>query len=153
MAEYMLKNALSSAGITEVEVVSRATTAGEVGNPIDYRAAKTLQAHGLDASAHAARQIESDELARMDLVLAMDTDHFQDLVPGLSEIDQAVRPQLRMFRSFDPATAKQPHEKQGVYDPWYGDEGDFRETWKMVSVCLPTLIDYVRSNIVSRGNR
>jgi len=153
MAEYMLKNALQNAEISAVDVRSRAITDGEVGKGIDPRAASTLRAHGLDASAHIAAQVNADELADMDLVLAMDTDHFEDLVPALSDIDPSERPMLRMFRSFDPAAANEPHETQGVYDPWYGDAGDFRETWKLVAAALPALVDYVRSNIASRGNR
>jgi len=153
MAEYMLKNALGAAEVTEVQVISRAITAGEVGNGIDERAASILHSHGLDASEHVAAQVDSAELADMDLVLAMDTDHFEDLVPELAEIDPSQRPQLRMFRSFDPDTANEPHENQGVYDPWYGDAGDFRESWKLISAALPALVDYVRSNIASRGNR
>ncbi|WP_343883028.1 low molecular weight protein-tyrosine-phosphatase [Glutamicibacter uratoxydans] len=153
MAEYMLKNALADAEVTAVEVRSRAVTDGEVGNGIDPRAASTLRAHGLDASAHVATQLTADELADMDLVLAMDTDHFEDLVPVLADIDPSERPMLRMFRSFDQVAASEPHENQGVYDPWYGDAGDFRETWKLVAASLPALVDYVRSNIASRGNR
>lgn len=153
MAEYMLKNALSDAEVKDVEVRSRAVTDGEVGKGIDSRAASTLRAHGLDASKHVATQLTADELADMDLVLAMDTDHFEDLVPVLADIDPSERPMLRMFRSFDPAAASEPHENQGVYDPWYGDAGDFRETWKLVAASLPALVDYVRSNIASRGNR
>ncbi|MFR0638929.1 low molecular weight protein-tyrosine-phosphatase [Arthrobacter sp. LS16] len=153
MAEYMLKNALREADVTEVEVCSRAISYGEVGNGIDPRAASALRAHGLDASDHVATQVHADELGSMDLVLAMDTDHFEDLVPALTEIDPSERPMLRMFRSFDPVAASEPHDRQGVYDPWYGDAGDFRETWKLVSAALPALVDYVRSNIASRGNR
>ncbi len=153
MAEYMLKNALRDADISEVEVCSRATSDGESGNGIDPRAASTLRAHGLDAAEHVATVVDADELETMDLVLAMDTDHFEDLVPALSEIDPGDRPMLRMFRSFDPAAANEPHDRQGVYDPRYGDAGDFRETWKLVAAALPALVEYVRSNIASRGNR
>ncbi|MGH3653261.1 MAG: low molecular weight protein-tyrosine-phosphatase [Glutamicibacter sp.] len=153
MAEYMLKNALKDAEVSQVEVISRAITDGEVGKRIDERAASTLRSHGLDASEHIAAQIDSDEIAKMDLVLATDTDHFEELVPELAEIDPSERPQLRMFRSFDPGTASSPHDQQGIYDPWYGDAGDFRETWKLISASLPALVDYVRSNIASRGNR
>ncbi|MDV2981903.1 UNVERIFIED_CONTAM: low molecular weight protein-tyrosine-phosphatase [Actinomycetes bacterium ARC8] len=153
MAESMLKNALKDAEVSQVEVISRAITDGDVGKRIDERAASTLRSHGLDAAEHIAAQIDSDEIAKMDLVLAMDTDHFEDLVPELAEIDPSERPQLRMFRSFDPGTASSPHDQQGIYDPWYGDAGDFRETWKLISASLPALVDYVRSNITSRGNR
>lgn len=153
MAQYMLENALEDAEISQVQVLSRAITDGEAGKPIDPRAASTLRSHGLDASMHVAAQVTADELAEMDLILAMDTDHFEELVPELAEIDPSERPQLRMFRSFDPQAANAPHERQGVYDPWYGDAGDFRETWKLVSASLPALVDYVRSNIASRGNR
>jgi len=153
MAEFMLKNALEDAGITDVEVVSRAITDGEIGNAIDQRAESTLRAHGLSGEGHIATLVDPEELAAMDLVLAMDTDHFEALVPDLTNIEQDKRPQLRMLRSFDPDSASKPHDRQGIYDPWYGDAGDFRETWKMITATLPALVDYVRSNIASRGNR
>lgn len=153
MAEFMLKNALEDAGITDVQVISRAISDGESGNPIDQRAEAALRAHGLSGEGHLATQFVPAEIAQMDLVLAMDIDHFEELIPALTQIDQDKRPQLRMLRSFDPVSAAQSHEKQGIYDPWYGDAGDFRETWKMIGACLPTLVEYVRSNIASRGNR
>ncbi|MCW4463965.1 low molecular weight phosphotyrosine protein phosphatase [Glutamicibacter sp. MNS18] len=153
MAEFMLKNALEDAGITDVQVISRAVGDGESGNPIDQRAEALLRAHGLSGEEHVATQITAGEMATMDLVLAMDTDHFEALIPELTQIDQDKRPQLRMLRSFDPVSAAKPHEQQGIYDPWYGDAGDFRETWKLIGACLPALVEYVRSNIASRGNR
>ena len=153
MAEFMLKNALEDAGITDVDIISRAVTDGEIGNPIDQRAEAALRAHGLSGEGHVATHISAGELAGMDLVLALDTDHFEALIPQLTEIEQEQRPQLRMLRSFDPISAAKPHEQQGIYDPWYGDAGDFRETWKMIGAALPALVDYVRSNIASRGNR
>lgn len=153
MAEFMLQGALEDAGITDVEVISRAITDGESGNPIDPRAEATLRAHGLSGEGHVATQFAPEEMADMDLVLAMDVDHFDALIPALTALEQDRRPQLRMLRSFDPSGANQPHEKQGIYDPWYGDAGDFRETWKMISSTLPSLVEYVRSNIASRGNR
>lgn len=153
MAEFMLKNALEDAGITDVEVISRAISDGEAGNPIDQRAEATLRAHGLSGEGHTATQFHEDEISEMDLILALDIDHFEALIPALTAVDQQQRPQLRMLRSFDPASSSEPHEKQGIYDPWYGDAGDFRETWKHISAALPSLVEYVRSNIASRGNR
>ncbi|WP_346922931.1 low molecular weight protein-tyrosine-phosphatase [Glutamicibacter creatinolyticus] len=153
MAEFMLKNALEDAGIGDVEVFSRAVTDGEIGNPIDQRAEATLRSHGLSGEGHVASQLTVEELGSVDLILALDTDHFEALVPDLSNIAQERRPQLRMLRSFDPQSAAQPHDAQGIYDPWYGDAADFRETWKMIAASLPALVDYVRSNTASRGNR
>ena len=152
MGEYMLKNALAAGEVHDVEVISRAMTSGEAGNGIDERAQRVLAAHGLDASAHRARQLDPEELAGMNLVLAMDTDHFEALVPLLAELDESARPQLRMLRSFDPATASKPHAAQGIYDPWYGDAGDFRQTWQLIHASLPPLVDYVRSHSTTRGN-
>ncbi|GAB3618836.1 low molecular weight protein-tyrosine-phosphatase [Glutamicibacter endophyticus] len=153
MAEYMLRHALQEAGVEQVAVISRAVTDGEIGNRIDPRAAALLTVAGIDASAHRATGLRAEELAGMDLVLAMDIDHFEILVPYLAELDPEQRPQLRMVRSFDPEAAAQPHQEQGIYDPWYGDAADFQQTYSMIEQALPALVNYVRSNISSRGNR
>src|SRR5690606_16028733 len=76
MAELLLREAAREAGLDgEIAVASVGTTGWEEGNPIDPRAGQLLRGLGIDPSAHRARAMDREELARADLVLALDHDH------------------------------------------------------------------------------
>ncbi len=80
MAACLLQQHLDAAG---VETASAGLTA-LVGQPIDPTAGEVLAAHGLDASAHRARQATPEILQRADLVLVMETrqrDALRQLAP------------------------------------------------------------------------
>ncbi|GAB2892182.1 low molecular weight protein-tyrosine-phosphatase [Neomicrococcus lactis] len=142
MAEHMIRAAAEEAGLFEVFVTSAATTGWEVGNPIDPRALAILRELGLDAEDHVARQFEVVEFNNVDLVLALDTEHYMTLrhmAPTAHD-----RAKVRMIRAFDPKVAHHGVEAQGIYDPWYGEMSDFETVRDLISAAIPGIIDYVR---------
>lgn len=143
MAEYLLRQAIEEAGLKDVEIASAATSDWETGNPIDARAAGLLGQRGIDASRHVARQFAAGDFAAADLVLALDTDHFNHL-RRLATTD-ADRSKIRMLRSFDPELAQEAPARQGIYDPWYGDEADFETTSQLITAALPGLVQHIRN--------
>ncbi|WP_102160021.1 low molecular weight protein-tyrosine-phosphatase [Zhihengliuella halotolerans] len=142
MAEYLLRAELARAGVEDVEVVSSAVTAWEVGNPIDDRARDLLTERGLDATRHVARQFTPADYSRADLILALDTDHYTHLRRGAP--DAAAEAKVRMLRSFDPEVAERGPAEQGIYDPWYGDAGDFDTTYELIAAALGGIVEFVR---------
>ncbi|QXQ09493.1 low molecular weight phosphotyrosine protein phosphatase [Paeniglutamicibacter sp. Y32M11] len=153
MAEYMIRTALDDAGITDVSVESAGISDGEAGQPIDPRAAAILQSHGINAEQHRASVLDEETISGVDLLLAMDQDHFNALGKLLPTDATAPHPQLRMMRSFDSSLASAPVEGQSIYDPWFGDSADFRLCWQMINAALPGVLDYVRAHIMpQRGN-
>lgn len=143
MAEYMLRAAVRKAGIVGVDISSSATSDWEVGNPIDPRAAELLTRQGIESSAHVARRFAATDFADADLVLSLDTEHFNHLRRlATSETDRA---KVRMLRSFDPALAQEAPARQGIYDPWYGDEADFQATAQLITAALPGLVQHIKN--------
>nr|WP_231980159.1 hypothetical protein [Tessaracoccus coleopterorum] len=71
MAERVAIREARERGI-DLEVESFGISAEEAGNPIDRRAARTLTAHGYDASGHQARRVTADDLLGADLVVAVE---------------------------------------------------------------------------------
>ncbi|MDN5685720.1 MAG: low molecular weight phosphotyrosine protein phosphatase [Brachybacterium sp.] len=145
MAEYALRDALERAGLGEqVEVASVGTTREEIGNPIDPRAGALLRSHGLDPSAHRARQMSSRDLGDADLVLALDHDHVRPLhrAGGQEIIDR-----LHMVRDFAPG----PVEDTGIRDPWWGDESNFELAWEQITEAAPGIIEHVRTALQREG--
>ncbi|APX31485.1 protein tyrosine phosphatase [Brachybacterium sp. P6-10-X1] len=146
MAEYALRDALEQAGLGEqVEVASVGTTREEIGNPVDPRAGALLRSHGLDPSAHRARQMSSRDLEQADLVLAMDHDHIRPLhrVGG-----QEIVGRTHMVRDFAPG----PVEDTGIRDPWWGDETAFETAWEQITEAAPGIIEHVRTALRREGS-
>jgi protein-tyrosine phosphatase len=73
--EYLLRHRLGDRAIE----VSSAGLGALVGHPIDPIAGALLAEHGIDASAHRARQLEDQHLIDADLILVMQRAHLSTL--------------------------------------------------------------------------
>lgn len=145
--EFLLKDAAARADLP-LQVASSGISNEERGNPIDRRAQKVLDELGIDATTHRAQQFNSQDFYRFDLILAMDTNHHQAL-KRLAPNDAAAA-KVRLMREFDPAVAHQPLEDLGIYDPWYGDQEDFYETFEMIRAAVPGVLAYVEEALESQ---
>lgn len=138
MAAAVLRRRLTAAGLADqVEVVSAGTAGWHVGAPADQRAAATLRANGYD-DAHRARQFNASLAAEVDLVLAMDSGNYSDLLAMTSATDA----ELRMFREFDPAlrNVHAPNPLLDVPDPYYGPDDGFDEVLMMIERAAEGLV-------------
>ncbi|MEA5453951.1 low molecular weight protein-tyrosine-phosphatase [Sinomonas sp. JGH33] len=148
MAEFMLVDAFAAAGLSDRALVDSAgTTSYEVGRPIDPRAARVLDAHGIHSHAHVARKFRPEWFDERDLILALDVDHYghlRELAPAGTEH------KVRMLREFDPAVARLDHLDQGIEDPWFGDQSDFELTWELIDAAVPGVVEHVRAELTRR---
>ncbi|HEY4089982.1 MAG TPA: low molecular weight protein-tyrosine-phosphatase [Luteibacter sp.] len=71
-AEYLFRHRLGEGSKIQV---SSAGLGALTGHPIDASALELLREHGIDGSAHRARQLDRSLLRSADLVLAMERDH------------------------------------------------------------------------------
>lgn len=141
MAEYAVREALEHAGLSDrVDVASVGTTGEEVGRPIDPRAEALLRTHGIDASAHRARQMGAKEILQADLVLALDHDH---VAPVQRVVGEENPERLAMVRDFAP----EPVADTGIRDPWWGDEGDFQLAWEQITEATAGILAHVRGEL------
>lgn len=154
MAESILRDRLASAGLSDRVVVdSTAVTSGEVGNPIDDRAAAVLSAHDYDPLPdHLAREVRPDHLRGSVLVLPMTAQHARVL---RRMVPRGADPVIRMFRTFDPAIAaahtdlEQDMSDWDIADPWYGGPEDFEVTLAEVEAAADGVVDHVRAMMES----
>jgi protein-tyrosine phosphatase len=128
MADVVLQEKLAG---TDVEVRSAGTGDWHIGQPMDDRAAATLEAHGYDPSRHRAQQVGPDWTTRFDLILAMDEANLRDL-GGRSD-------RVRLFRDFDPLGTGE------VPDPYYGGGEGFEEVLAMVERTADALAEELRA--------
>ncbi len=128
MAHVVLEQRLAEAGLDDrVSVASSGTGGWHEGNPMDRRAAATLDVAGYDPTRHRARTFDASWHAEHDLVLVMDEENLRD-VGGPAE-------RTRMFRDLDPV-----EPGAAVPDPYYGGGAGFEEVLRMVERTTDALV-------------
>lgn len=145
IGEAVLRNRLEQAGLADRVLVDSAGTGDwHLGHPADRRALAALDAAGYPHD-HVARQIRPHWFEELDLVLAMDESNYDDL----RRMMPADGPELRMFRSFDPALAAlpEPHPDLVVPDPYYGGPEEFTEVLHMIEQAADGLVN----DLLDRG--
>lgn len=150
MAEVVLRVRLAAAGLAdEVVVDSTGVSDEERGNPIDPRARRVLVAHGYDGGdGHRARQVETAELRRRDLVLPMTALHAR----ALRHLDPDAP--VVMLRRFDPAAPQvsDPHDERrlDIDDPWFGGPLEFEHCLAQIEAAADGVVARVRGDLARR---
>ena len=122
MAEYVMKDLVNKAGLSEEFFISSAATSREeLGNGVYPPARRMLAEHGITCAGHAARQITAKDYRDYDYIIGMDEENLRN---------------MRRVFSGDPdgkVSLLLDHAGRGgdVADPWY--TGDFEATWRDVS--------------------
>ena len=122
MAEYVMKDLVSKAGLEEkFEITSGAVSDEEWFNPIYPPAQRKLREKGVPFGKHSAHKISAAEFADQDLVVVMDRSNLRWLSRIVGE--QAMQGKVRMMMDFAGMS-------RDVADPWY--TGDFEQTYQDV---------------------
>lgn len=118
-AKVVVETMAAAAGLGERLVFDSAGLGRwHVGEPPDPRAIEAAARRGYDLRGLRARQVESDDFARFDLILAMDRGHYRQLMARCPD-GRADRLWLYLeFASSEVRTLDVP-------DPYYGSDGDF----------------------------
>lgn len=105
-----------------------------IGNPPDPRAARIAGARGIDISNQSARQVESADFDRFDLILGMDRSNvtaLQRLAPTSSKAPIDLFLNQALGRLVD------------VPDPYYGEDAGFAEAIDLIDEASAGLIDQI----------
>jgi protein-tyrosine phosphatase len=100
-----------------VQADSAGTANYHIGAPPDRRSQRAARDRGYDLSALRARQVETGDFERFDLLLAMDEANLADLrarAPGIA------RERVKLFLEYAPETGRRE-----VPDPYHGNARDF----------------------------
>lgn len=125
-AEFVMRALVAEAG-ADIEVESAGTGAWHVGADMDRRSRAELVARGHEIPGHRARQFEPDDFDRLDLVVAMDASHLEDLQALARTPDE--REKVVLLGDFDPARRDDP----SVPDPYYGGLDGFADVLDRVT--------------------
>ena len=135
MAEFVMKNLASGAGLEDQFCIeSAATSTEEIGNPVYPPARRKLAEHGIDCAGKTARQLRSSDYGRFDLLIGMDKANLRNMhrICGGDPYGK-----IHAMLEY----AGRPGED--VADPWY--TGDFEATWQDVLAGCQGLLELVRA--------
>ena len=122
MAEFVMKDLVQKAGLTDhFYIESAATTTEEIGNEVYPPAKRKLAEHGISCKGKKARQMTRSDYQRFDLLIGMDDWNIRNMT-RIAGGD----PEGKIHKLLD-YTAR----KGDVADPWY--TGDFDATWRDVT--------------------
>lgn len=124
LAEGILRSKISDAS----QIDSAGTGDWHAGEHPDRRAIRVAQKHGVDISGLRARQIQTGDFDRFDLIFAMDRSNYDKLIGMTPEPEKRAKVRLIMGDSDVP-------------DPYWGDESDFEEVFSLLDSATDRLIE------------
>ena len=119
MAEFVFTHMARQAGF-EVEVASKATSTGELGNPVHHGTRRILTQKGIPMWEHYAEQMSRADYDRYDLLIGMDGRNLQNMLRICGG-----DPEGKIHLLLDYAGGGD------IADPWY--TGDFEPTYRDVT--------------------
>jgi len=127
MAEYVLKDMIAKAGLSDkISVDSAGISSEEVGNTIHNGSVGVLRKHNIEHdSLRPARQITADDGKAFDYLLAMDRGHLGYLQRRAGNSKSTVD----LFLSDAHKAGLVPYDE--VPDPWY--DGQYDRTYDLVT--------------------
>ena len=132
MAEFVMKDLVSKAGLEDSFVIeSAATSTEEIGNSVYPPARRKLAEHGISCAVKTARQMTRSDYARYDLLIGMDSWNIRNMRNICCGDPEG---KIVMLMDF----TRRPGD---VADPWY--TGDFEATWRDVLEGCQALLDHL----------
>lgn len=126
-AHGVFRKYVADAGLSErVEVDSAGTGDWHIGKAPDRRAMAAAAARDIAIDDLRARQVNADDLARFDYVLAMDADNLEGL-QQLARQGEGVCARIALFTDFSSSYRGEP-----VPDPYFGGEDGFEHVLDMI---------------------
>ncbi|MFT4517696.1 MAG: protein-tyrosine phosphatase [Halioglobus sp.] len=136
MAEGVLRARLEREGLAgRVEVRSAGTQTTQPGRRPDQRSERAARIAGIDLSKQRAHLVTDDDLARADLVLAMDESNVEDLLAICPARHQH---KIHLLLSFTPGQALAE-----VPDPYYGSTEGFENVFQVIDGAVANLVPHV----------
>ncbi len=130
MAEFVMKKLVTDAGLSDkFGIESAATSTEEIGNPVYPPAKRKLAEHGIACAGKTARQMNSGDYKKFDLLIGMDSANIRNMTRICGG-----DPENKIKLLLDYAGLN-----RDVADPWY--TGDFDATWNDVTKGCRTLLE------------
>ena len=140
MAEFIMKDMIKKAGLSdEFRISSAATSAEEIGNPVYPPARRMLTKHGIDCTGKTARQLKNADYDYYDLLIGMEQVNLRNM-QRICGGDYGEKMHLLLVYA----------GRQGdIADPWYS--GDFDAAWRDIEAGCQGLLKRLRERTDGTG--
>ena len=132
LAEGILKGMIKENNL-DWTVDSAGTGSWHVGDLPDPRSVAVAKTHGLDINSQRGRQIKPKDLENFDLIFAMDSTNYQNILKLTSS--DALNDKVQLIMNM-----AKPGFNQNVPDPYYGDDG-FESVYQMLHHACKAIIE------------
>lgn len=137
--EGVMRHRLQQAGLAaQVAVDSAGTAAWHIGKAPDPRTCAAAAQRGYRLHELRARQVQAEDFARFDLILAMDHDNLREL--------QRLRPDSA-GAELDLLLRRGGLAEHEVPDPYYGGSDGFERVLDLVESACERLIEQIRERL------
>lgn len=137
LAEGILKDKVADYGLNW-EVNSAGTGSWHIGELPDRRSISVARKNGIDITDQRARQFVPNDLDDYDLILAMDSSNYQNILKLATTKDQEEKVELILNFS-------KPGYNANVPDPYWDDDG-FEQVFQMLEeACVAMIAHYSKS--------
>ena len=137
MANAILIKKLNEKNITWVEVDSAGTSDYHSGGHADYRTMESGKKHGIDLTTHRARQFTARDFNAFDLIYAMDSNNYSDILNQTCKKEEADKVKL-ILNEITPGS------NLSVPDPWFGGEKDFEKVFAMLDKACDIILEKIQ---------
>ena len=132
LAEGIMKAKVQAHNL-DWKVDSAGTGAWHSGERPDSRSIHTGRSHGIEIAQQRARQVRQDDFDNFDLILAMDSSNYEDLL-GLAKTDEQ-RGKIAMILNY-----LHPDENRDVPDPYYHNNL-FEDVYQMLDAACSQIVE------------
>lgn len=132
LAEGILQHKIEKHAL-DWQVDSAGTGSWHAGEMPDHRSVVVALKYGIDISKQRARQFQAADLQTFDLIFAMDSSNYQNIVKHASSEEEAEKVQLIM-------NVAQPGLNQNVPDPYYDSDG-FEQVFQMLDEACDQVVE------------
>ena len=132
LAEGIMQNKISKHGLDWM-VDSAGTGSWHVGEKPDGRSVAVAFKYGIDISNQRARQFRESDLQEFDLIFAMDSSNYQNILKMAKTPEEEQKVEMIMNRL-------QPGINQNVPDPYYDNDG-FELVFQMLDKACEMIIE------------
>jgi protein-tyrosine phosphatase len=138
MAEAIFNHKIQQFGLSERFIVDSCGTGNyHIGQQPDPRTVKNARKNGVPIN-HACRQLNENDLAVFDYILAMDASNLSNILK-LSNAEEHSN-KIIMMREFDPHA-----EVREVPDPYFGGDDGFQEVFEILDRTMHHFIEHLKT--------
>jgi low molecular weight protein-tyrosine phosphatase len=132
LAEGIMQNKIDQHGL-DWTVDSAGTSSWHIGERPDRRSIMVADKYGIDISHQRARQFNAADLQEFDIIFAMDSTNYQDILRMANSPEEEQKVEMIMNRL-------QPGFNQNVPDPYYDSDG-FDLVFRMLDEACEKVIE------------